>query len=238
MSNITLHKANTRGEANHGWLNAKHTFSFAGYQNRERMNFGVIRVLNDDCIAGGMGFGMHPHDNMEIITIPLEGEIEHRDNMGNIGRIKRGDIQVMSAGTGVEHSEYNASKTDDLKLLQIWLFPNKQNVTPRYAQLTLNADDNVNKFQQILSPNPDDEGLWIHQDAWFSLGKLDTNLSINYDLKKEGNGMYIFVISGSVTVLTNVLETRDGIGLWNEPNVIVTANSAAEVLIMDVPNYK
>jgi redox-sensitive bicupin YhaK (pirin superfamily) len=238
MSNVTLHKADTRGEANHGWLHAKHTFSFAGYQNRERMHFGVIRVLNDDCIAGGMGFGMHPHDNMEIITIPLEGEIEHRDNMGNIGRIKRGDIQVMSAGTGVEHSEYNASKTDDLKLLQIWLFPNKNNVTPRYAQLTLNAGDNTNKFQQILSPNADDEGVWIHQDAWFSLGKLDADVSINYDLKKEGNGIYVFVISGSVTVLTHVLQDRDGLGVWNEPNIIITTNSAAEVLIMDVPAYK
>jgi quercetin 2,3-dioxygenase len=238
MSNITLHKADTRGEANHGWLHAKHTFSFAGYQNRERMHFGVIRVLNDDCIAGGMGFGMHPHDNMEIITIPLEGEIEHRDNMGNIGRIKRGDIQVMSAGTGVEHSEYNASKTDDLKLLQIWLFPNKNNVTPRYAQLTLNAGDNTNKFQQILSPNADDEGVWIHQDAWFSIGKLDADVSINYDLKKEGNGIYLFVISGNVTILNQALETRDGLGIWNESSITITANSAAEVLIMDVPAYK
>lgn len=235
MSNYILHKAGTRGEANHGWLHAKHTFSFANYQNRERMHFGALRVLNDDCIDAGMGFGMHPHDNMEIITIPLEGEIEHKDSMGNVGTIKRGEIQVMSAGTGVQHSEYNKSATEQLKLLQIWLFPNAQNVTPRYAQMPIDALNTQNVLQQILSPNANDAGVWIHQDAWFHLGKLSTNFSVEYKLKKEGNGIYVFVISGNLIVQNQPLEPRDGLGMWNETTIKITATTAAEVLIMEVP---
>jgi quercetin 2,3-dioxygenase len=237
-NNITIHKADTRGQANHGWLQAKHSFSFAGYTNRERMHFGVLRVLNDDCISAGMGFGMHPHDNMEIITIPLEGEIEHRDNMGNVGVIKRGDIQVMSAGTGVEHSEYNKSKTSNLKLLQLWLYPNKHNVSPRYDQLTINALDNVNVLQQIISPNANDDGLWIHQNAWLHLGKIENGITLNYNLKQQGNGIYLFIISGSVTVLNATLDARDAIGVWNESSITITALGNAEVLVIDVPELK
>ena len=167
MTNIVLHKADSRGDANHGWLHSKHTFSFANYYNPERMNFGALRVLNDDTVAAGMGFGKHPHDNMEIISIPLSGDLEHKDSMNNVTVIKSGDIQVMSAGTGIQHSEYNKNIDAEVKFLQIWVFPNKNNVTPRYDQITLNMADRKNKLQQILSPNPNDAGVWIHQNAWF-----------------------------------------------------------------------
>ncbi len=163
--NSIIHRAETRGHANHGWLDTHHTFSFANYYNPERMHFGVLRVLNDDRVAAGMGFGTHPHDNMEIISIPLEGDLEHKDSMGNVSVIKNGDIQVMSAGTGITHSEYNRNKNSEVRFLQIWVFPNKKNVTPRYDQITLKDSDRYNKFQQILSPYPEDEGVWIHQNA-------------------------------------------------------------------------
>jgi redox-sensitive bicupin YhaK (pirin superfamily) len=235
MSNTVLHKAETRGHANHGWLDTHHTFSFANYYNPERMHFGVLRVLNDDVVTGGMGFGRHPHDNMEIISIPLEGDLEHQDSMGNLAVIRNGDIQVMSAGTGIFHSEKNKNKDKTVKFLQIWLFPNKRNVTPRYDQLTLRAEDRKNKLQQILSPYPDDEGVWIHQDAWFHLGSLDKDIKKQYALKKKGNGVYVFVISGNVTVAGQKLSVRDGLGLWDTATVDIKADSHAEILIMEVP---
>ena len=173
MSKIIIHKADSRGEANHGWLHSFHSFSFAGYYNPEKIHFGALRVLNDDTVAGGMGFGTHPHDNMEIISIPLEGDLEHKDSMGNVAVIKKGDIQVMSAGTGIQHSEKNKNSNQAVKFLQIWVFPNKKNVTPRYDQISLNLNDRHNKLQQILSPNANDEGVWIHQDAWFHLGNFE-----------------------------------------------------------------
>ena len=185
MANTVLHKANTRGDANHGWLHSKHTFSFANYYNPERMHFGVLRVLNDDKVAPAKGFGTHPHDNMEIISIPLEGDLEHKDSMGNVSVIRHGDIQVMSAGSGITHSEYNKNSNEEVKFLQIWLFPNKRNVTPRYDQITLNDTDRKNKLQQILSPDPNDAGVWIHQDAWFHLGEFDKAFTIPYSLKKK-----------------------------------------------------
>jgi len=185
MTNTVLHKADSRGDANHGWLHSKHTFSFASYYNPERMNFGVLRVLNDDTVAGGMGFGTHPHDNMEIISIPLSGDLEHKDSMNNVTVIKNGDIQVMSAGTGIQHSEYNKNKDSEVKFLQIWVFPNKKNVTPRYDQITLNIADRKNKLQQILSPNSDDDGVWIHQNAWFHLANFDKGTTTNYDFIKK-----------------------------------------------------
>lgn len=236
MAKSVFHAAETRGHANHGWLDAHHSFSFAGYQDRDRMHFGVLRVLNDDKIAGGMGFGSHPHDNMEIITIPLEGQLLHKDNMGNNGEvINPGDIQVMSAGTGVVHSEYNNTKSD-LKLLQIWLFPNKQNVTPRYGQISLNVADRKNKFQQILSPNEADEGVWIHQDAWFSLGVFEKNKSENYKIKKQGNGVYAFMISGSATINGQELKTRDAYGIWDTESFDINITSDnTEILLMDIP---
>jgi quercetin 2,3-dioxygenase len=235
METTVLHKADTRGHANHGWLDSHHTFSFANYYNPERMHFGVLRVLNDDQVAAGMGFGTHPHDNMEIISIPLEGDLEHKDSMGNSTVIKSGDIQVMSAGTGVQHSEYNKNSDKLTKFLQIWVFPNKRNVTPRYDQMTLNAEDRHNKLQQIISPNADDEGVWIHQDAWFHLGTFDKDFQADYTVKRAGNGVYAFVLSGDVTINGNQLHTRDGLGIWETEKLAITANSEAEILLMDVP---
>ena len=236
MANTVLHKAETRGHANHGWLDSHHTFSFANYHNPERMHFGVLRVLNDDRVDPGMGFGTHPHDNMEIISIPLEGDLEHKDSMGNVAVIKHGDIQVMSAGTGIRHSEYNRNKDKLTKFLQIWVFPNKRNVTPRYDQITLNEKDRHNKFQQILSPNPDDEGVWIHQNTWFYLGKFDKGVSTEYTIKAEGNGVYAFIINGDATIEGQQLHHRDGLGIWDVNKLKITSDSPnAEILLMEVP---
>ncbi len=235
MANTVLHKAATRGNANHGWLNSYHTFSFANYHNPERMHFGVLRVLNDDTVAAGMGFGTHPHDNMEIISIPLEGDLEHKDSMGNVTVIQNGDIQVMSAGTGIKHSEYNKNKSDLVKFLQIWVFPREKNVTPRYDQITLKEADRKNKLQQILSPNPNDEGVWIHQDAWFHLGKFEKGISQNYDIKRTGNGVYAFILHGNVSINGQALGARDGLGIWDTASLNITADSNAEFLLMDVP---
>lgn len=229
------HPADSRGYANHGWLKTHHTFSFANYYNPERMHFGRLRVLNDDEVAGGKGFGTHPHDNMEIITIPLEGDLEHRDSMGNGGIIKYGDVQVMSAGTGITHSEFNANKDRSVKLLQIWVFPNKKQVTPRYDQLHIANYAVKNQFQQIVSPNPDDDGVWIHQDAWFSLADLDKGVSKIYDLKKEGNGVYLFLIKGKIKVGDQLLESRDGLGIWETNQLTIETHEDSTVLLMEVP---
>ncbi|WP_297090450.1 pirin family protein [uncultured Draconibacterium sp.] len=230
-----LYRADSRGYANHGWLEARHTFSFANYFNRERMNFGVLRVLNDDKIDGGQGFGMHPHDNMEIITIPLEGDLEHKDNMGNEAVIREGDVQVMSAGTGVYHSEYNHNPDKALKLFQIWLFPNKQNVQPRYDQISIRDVAIPNRLYQILSPNPDDQGVWIHQDAWFYLGNFEAGKTDSYTLKREVNGLFVMVIDGQVTISGNKLSARDALGIWEMNKIEVEATSDARILLMDLP---
>ena len=235
MENTIIHKANTRGHADHGWLNAYHSFSFASWYNPERIQFGALRVLNDDTVAAGMGFGTHPHDNMEIITIPLEGDLAHKDSMGNTETIKSGDIQVMSAGTGVKHSEFNPNADQRTKLLQIWVYPNQQNVEPRYQQITLNPEDRKNKLQQILSPNADDSGVWIHQDAWFHLGKFDKEVSATYNFKKEGNGVYVFILSGTIMINGHELETRDGFGIWNTNSLDIKAASDSEFLLMEIP---
>lgn len=235
MENTILHKADTRGNADHGWLKSKHSFSFASYYNPERMHFGVLRVLNDDTVSAGMGFGTHPHDNMEIISIPLEGDLEHKDSMGNVAVIKNGDIQVMSAGTGIQHSEYNKNKDKTVKFLQIWVFPNKKNVTPRYDQITIKEEDRHNKLQQILSPNADDAGVWIHQNAWFHLGKFDKGISKEYALKAKGNGIYIFNLNGDLEVNGQLLNTRDGFGIWNVDKITLNAKTDGEFLIMEVP---
>lgn len=233
--NMVIHRADTRGQAEHGWLKARHSFSFAGYYNPERMHFGVLRVLNDDTIAGGKGFSTHPHDNMEIITIPLEGVVAHKDSMGNSGTISRGEVQVMSAGTGVYHSEFNHLADKDLKLLQIWLFPNKRGVTPRYDQISL-GQLKRNSWNQILSPSPDDAGVWIHQDAWFNLGYLDKGRKLTYNLNSpQNNGVYAFVISGDVTINDVELSKRDAVGVWNTKELDVHTSSDAEILLMEVP---
>jgi redox-sensitive bicupin YhaK (pirin superfamily) len=235
MENIVLHKADTRGKADHGWLKSYHTFSFANYYNPDRMHFGVLRVLNDDQVEAGMGFGTHPHDNMEIISIPLEGDLEHKDSMGTTAVIRNGDVQVMSAGTGITHSEYNKNADKQVKFLQIWVYPNKRNVTPRYDQITLKTADRHNRFQQILSPDPKDEGAWIHQDAWFSLAHFDADKKAEYQIKRKENGLYIFLLSGKIKVNGAELETRDGLGIWQTETVKFEILSAAEILLMDVP---
>jgi redox-sensitive bicupin YhaK (pirin superfamily) len=235
MKNKVLHKANTRGHADHGWLNAYHSFSFASWYNPDRVQFGVLRVLNDDTVAAGMGFGTHPHDNMEIITIPLEGDLAHKDSMGNTETIKTGDVQVMSAGTGIQHSEFNPNHDKQTKLFQIWLFPKTRNVTPRYQQITLDTSERHNKLQQILSPNADDAGVWIHQDAWFHMGNLDKGVTLDYDRKKEGNGLYVFVINGNIKVDGQELEQRDGLGITDFDKVTFEATSDTEILLMEVP---
>lgn len=236
MENIVLHKADTRGHANHGWLDSHHSFSFANYYNPDRMHFGALRVLNDDRVDPGMGFGTHPHDNMEIISIPLEGDLEHKDSMGNTTVIRNGDIQVMSAGIGILHSEFNKNKDQLTKFLQIWVFPNKRNVIPRYDQITLNISDRHNKLQQILSPSSEDEGVWIHQDAWFHLGKFDANFKTEYPLKKKGNGVYAFILKGDFTIENQALNQRDGFGIWDIDKISIVSNSEeAELLLMEVP---
>ncbi len=235
MDNKVLHKASTRGSADHGWLKSFHSFSFANYYNPERMHFGVLRVLNDDYVAPGMGFGTHPHDNMEIISIPLDGDLEHKDSMGNTTVIRNGDIQVMSAGSGIQHSEFNKNSDQPVKFLQIWLYPNKKDVTPRYDQLTLRKEDRINKFQQILSPNKNDDGVWIHQNAWFYLAQLDVNTEILFELNKPRNGVYTFVLRGNVTVEDIELSERDGLGIWEIERLKYKAKSLTEILVMEVP---
>jgi len=232
-----LHKSETRGHANHGWLNSHHTFSFANYHNPTRMNFGVLRVLNDDVVTGGMGFGKHPHDNMEIISIPLSGDLEHQDSMGNKAVIKQNDIQIMSAGTGIFHSEYNKNKDKPVNFLQIWVFPKVEDIKPRYDQITFNPEDRVNKLQQIVTATQGDSegGVWINQDAWFHLGNLKKYFQTTYTIKQTGNGVYAFVLEGDVTINGNFLNKRDGLGIWETDLLTIKAESDAEILLMDVP---
>lgn len=229
------HAADSRGDANHGWLKSKHTFSFANYHNPERMGFGALRVINDDFVIAGQGFGKHSHRDMEIISIPLSGKLGHGDNIGNNGIIETGEIQVMSAGTGITHSEMNGDDNEAVKFLQIWVIPNKMNVEPRYQQVRMDDILKPNEFNQVLSPNSDDAGVWIHQDAWFSMGDFDKGVTQTYELKNPNNGVYIFVISGKVVVNGNTLDTRDGLGVWDTKNFTMDVIDDAKVLLMEVP---
>lgn len=230
-----IHKSETRGLANHGWLNSRHTFSFANYYNPERMNFGVLRVLNDDQVKEGMGFGTHPHDNMEIISIPLEGDLEHKDSMGNKAIIKQGDVQIMSAGTGITHSEYNKNKDKEVKFLQIWVFPKKKNIEPRYDQISIKELEKENTFYQVVSPLEKDQGVMINQDAWFSLGKFKKESSDTYTLNKADNGVYVFVLDGEVEIEGTTLSRRDGMGIWETKELSLMAKTDARVLLMEIP---
>ena len=229
------HSAETRGNANHGWLKANHSFSFAQYYDPKRMNFGALRVLNDDTIAPGKGFGTHPHDNMEIITIPLKGDLEHKDSMGNVGAINEGEIQVMSAGTGVYHSEYNKNQDKPINLLQLWVIPKTRNVKPRYDQKSLREYKKTNAFYQVLSPNEDDDGMWIHQDAWFHMGEFNRATETEYINKKQGNGVYIFVIEGTFKIGDQKLNQRDAMGVWEANKISVVAQPDSKLLLVDVP---
>jgi redox-sensitive bicupin YhaK (pirin superfamily) len=232
-----LHKANTRGHVDHGWLVAKHTFSFADYYNADRMHFGVLRVLNDDRIAGGKGFDTHPHNNMEIITIPLSGDLKHKDSLGNSAVIKAGEIQVMSAGSGVLHSEFNPNPDKDVSLLQIWLIPNKKNVEPRYDQISIKEIETENGLKQILSPHADDAGVWIHQNAWFHLGEFNEASTSTFILKEKKNGLYLFVLEGEVLIKDYKLEKRDGLAITETRKIEFKTSANTKVLLMEVPMF-
>ena len=233
--NKVFFSADTRGHADHGWLNANYSFSFGNYFNRDRMNFGALRVLNDDTISPGKGFGYHPHENMEIITIPLKGDLEHKDSMGNLGIINEGEIQVMSAGSGIFHSEFNKNSDKSINLLQLWVLPKRENVEPRYDQCSIQGLRKLNSFYMVLSPHPEDNVMWIHQDAWFHLGDFDKDTSIDYELKKEGNGVYIFVIEGNFNVSNQKLNKRDALGVWNTDIISFKAQPNSRVLLVEVP---
>lgn len=230
----TFYKANTRGHANHGWLDSWHTFSFAHYYDPNRSHFGALRVLNDDYIAPGMGFGTHPHDNFEIVTIPLEGAVEHRDSMGNHGIIKHGDVQIMSAGSGIAHSEFNASKDEALKLFQIWVFPKERNITPRYDQKTYPLEGRKNSWQVVVSPNHEG-AVWINQDAYFNLGHFDANSNIDYKMNTKGNGVFLMVVSGEAEVDGQQLNSRDAMGVWDVDSVSIKTNAETELLAIEIP---
>lgn len=233
---LKVHRAGCRGHANHGWLKTWHTFSFADYYNPDRMHFGALRVLNDDIVQAGMGFGTHPHDNMEIITIVLEGELEHRDSMGNGSVIQPGEVQVMSAGTGIQHSEFNHSEKNEVSLLQIWVFPDKKNVTPRYDQAKFQENEMTGKWRTIVSPDGNDHTLWIHQQAWFSLGIFDENAALAYQPKKADSGVYIFLISGELQVGSETLNQRDGLCIEEiESEVTMKTVQKSKILIMEIP---
>ncbi|RYY92239.1 MAG: pirin family protein [Chitinophagaceae bacterium] len=231
-----LHKAATRGHAHHGWLESWHTFSFAGYHDEQRVHFGALRVLNDDSVAPGMGFGRHPHDNMEIISIPLEGDLEHSDNMGNTAVIRQGDVQVMSAGTGIAHSEKNANADKPVKFLQIWLFPKERNVKPRYDQKSFPLHARRNRLQNVVAPvGTDADGVQVHQDAWFHLGQLDAGSTLRYELKDPAHGVYVFVLKGDVYVNEVLVNERDGLGVSGIEALTLKAESDTELLLMEVP---
>ena len=236
--NTVLHKAATRGDANHGWSQSKHSFSFGNYHNPERMHFGLLRVLNDDNVAPGMGFGTHGHQNMEIISIPIEGDLEHKDSMGNTTVIKSGDIQILSAGTGITHSEYNKNNYQEVKFLQIWVFPKEKGVTPRYDQITLDVKDRENQFQQVVSPAPEDSGVWINQNAWFNMTNLNKSKELTYKLSDpERNGVYAFILNGDATINNQPLNKRDGFGVWDITELDIKADTDAEILLMEVPMH-
>ena len=230
-----LQKATDRGSADHGWLKTKFYFSFADYHNPEKIHFGLLRVLNDDIVAGGGGFPMHPHDNMEIVTIPFTGALQHKDSTGGNGIIQSGDVQIMSAGTGVRHSEFNASPTEAVNLFQIWVFPKKRDITPRYDQRNFSINDRINKWQFVVSPNEADNGLWINQDARFALTKLEAGKALTYTNAFKGNGVYLVVINGSAKVGDVQLSKRDALGIYDTDSFIVTANEDTELLAVEIP---
>jgi redox-sensitive bicupin YhaK (pirin superfamily) len=230
-----FHKASERGHADHGWLNAQHSFSFAEYRDPNKVHFGLLRVLNDDIVAPGKGFGMHPHDNMEIVTIPLKGQLEHRDSMGNIGVIHPNEIQAMSAGSGITHSEYNHSKTEEVNILQIWVFPKERDIDPRYEQRIFTEADKDQKFKTIVSPVKSPDVMWINQDAYFSIGKFKAGQSVTYQIQHGGNGAYVFMIEGAATINGQQLSKRDAVGISETDQFILSITTNSEILVIDVP---
>ncbi len=229
-----LHKANERGHANHGWLDSYHSFSFAGFYDPEKIHFGALRVLNDDTVKGGNGFGKHPHDNMEIVSIPLNGDLKHEDTTGRKEVIRQNDVQIMSAGSGIAHSEFNANTDKEVKFLQIWVFPKEKNIAPRYEQKTFKPEERQNKLQTVVAPNSG-EAVYINQDAWFSLGNFDQGFATGYTLNKAGNGVYAFVLEGEVSINGNKLNKRDALGVWETSSIDIKAETKAELLLIEVP---
>lgn len=230
-----IHKSDTRGIADHGWLLSRHTFSFADYYDPERVRFGLLRVLNDDIVQPGMGFGTHPHDNMEIVSIPLKGELAHKDSMGTKQVIKTGDIQIMSAGSGITHSEFNNSEKELVNFLQIWVFPKERNFEPRYDQMSYSGDKIHNVITNLISPEKRNGTLWINQDAFFSLSNLDKGKEAEYNLHKKDNGLYAFVIEGEIKIADETLSRRDAIGLEGIESVKINANDNSVILFIEVP---
>jgi redox-sensitive bicupin YhaK (pirin superfamily) len=229
-----LHRAGTRGHADFGWLNSYHTFSFGQYHDPSRVHFGTLRVLNDDTVAPGLGFGKHPHDNMEIVSIPLSGDLHHNDSTGRDKIIRQGDVQIMSAGSGIAHSEMNANKDKEVKFLQIWVYPKEKNIEPRYEQKSFVHEDRLNKIKTVVAPD-DENAVWINQDAWFSLADLTNTTTTEYKIHKKGNGVYVFVLKGNVTVNEQPLETRDGLGVYETDTLNIKADTDAEILLIDIP---
>lgn len=231
----TIFKAGSRGHADHGWLKSYHTFSFAEYHDPERVRFGLLRVVNDDLVSPGEGFGTHPHDNMEIVSIPLKGALAHKDSTGTEKVINTGDVQIMSAGSGLNHSEYNASKTEPVSFLQIWVFPKERDITPRYEQKSFDKAERQNKLQTVVSPAKDDGALWINQDAWFSLANLEKGKSLEYTLNNKAGCVFVFLLEGKAAVAGESLERRDAIGVTGTDKVNITANENSEILVIEVP---
>lgn len=229
-----LHKANTRGHNSFGWLNSYHSFSFGHYYDPQRIHFGALRVLNDDTVAPGMGFGKHPHDNMEIVSIPLSGDLHHQDSTGRNEIIRQHDVQIMSAGSGIAHSEMNANKEKEVKFLQIWVLPKQMNIAPRYEQKSFNPADRQNQILTVVAPD-NKEAVWINQDAWFSLASFDAGRSTSYKLKKPESGVYVFVIAGKVAVNGIELNERDGLGISDVKELEIFSNSNTEFLLIEVP---
>ena len=230
-----IHKANDRGIQDHGWLKAAHSFSFAQYHDPSKMHFGLLRVLNDDIVAPGMGFGTHGHDNMEIVTIPLKGSLSHKDSLGSIGNISAGEVQMMSAGSGIEHSEFNGSSTEEVNLLQIWVFPKERNIQPRYDQQKYDLKTNNNSFVTLASSDKDPSIMWINQDASFNLGTFDKGTTTNYTLKYPGNGAYIFLIDGEIGVDGSILDSRDAVGVYDTERIDISVRQNSQILVIEVP---
>ncbi|HEY0679140.1 MAG TPA: pirin family protein [Chitinophagaceae bacterium] len=230
-----FHPSTERGHVDFGWLNSHHSFSFGHWYSPDKVHFGALRVLNDDIVTGGQGFGAHPHDNMEIVSIPLSGALAHKDSTGTDGIIKTGDVQIMSAGSGIRHSEFNASKTDPVNFLQIWVFPKENNIKPRYEQKTFDSADRQNKWQVVVSPLKEDGGVWINQDSRFSIAELDPETSISYTPAFNGNGVYFFMIGGEAEVGGRTLNERDAIGIWETETIELKSNNKAKVLAIEVP---
>ena len=229
------HPSDSRGSQNHGWLKVNHSFSFANFYDANKMNFGALRVLNDDTIAAGMGFATHPHKDMEIITIPLKGDLEHKDSMGYSEVIREGDIQILSAGRGIEHSEHNKNKDRSINLLQLWIFPKKKAVKPRYDQISIRDLKKRDEFYQILSPNANDQGVWIHQNAWMHIGEFTGEKEKIYRLKDNNNGVYVFVIEGRALVDSKCLQKRDALGVWETESLNIKADKNSKILLIEVP---